>query len=302
MRQLSQYSMLLLFAGVSCAQASKQAMTLGKQVEGRIAGFSGHVSLYAKNLKTGASYGLRENEAVRTASTIKLPIMVECFFEAAEGKLDWKLPVTIAEEDKVSGSGIVQDLSSGDVLPIRDLMTLMIVLSDNTATNLILDHVSGDAVNARMGKIGLEQTRVMRKVLGDDGKIKSSARITEEGLKPENKKWGLGRTTPREMVVILEKLYRGELVDKKASDEMLTILKHQRDHNGIARDIKDITVANKTGALDALRSDVGIVYADAGPIAIAITIDGMTETNWTPDNPGELLISTLSESQLKGLS
>ena len=76
---------------------------------------------------------------------------------------------------------------------------------------------------------------------------------------------------------------------------MIEILKKQRDHNGIARDIKDAVVANKSGALDALRSDVGIVYTSNGPIAMAITVDAMPEPNWTPDNPGELMISALSE-------
>jgi beta-lactamase class A len=169
-------------------------------------------------------------------------------------------------------------------------MMLMIVLSDNTATNLILNRIGGDAVNARMARLGLVQTRVMRKILGKG----ATAGITEEGAKPENKKWGLGRSSPREMVSLLERLYRGELVSKSASADMLAILKKQRDHNGLARDIKDVTVANKSGALDALRSDVGIVYSKRGPIAIAITVDGMPEPDWSPDNPGQLLISKLS--------
>ena len=123
----------------------------------------------------------------------------------------------------------------------------------------------------------------------------SPSGISDEGAKPENKKWGIGRTSPHEMVTLLEKLYQGELVNKTASEEMLAILKKQRDHSGIARDLKDAVVANKSGALDALRSDVGIVFSTRGPIAMAITVDGMPTPDWSPDNPGELLISTLSE-------
>jgi beta-lactamase class A len=103
------------------------------------------------------------------------------------------------------------------------------------------------------------------------------------------------------MVMLLEKLYRGELVSKGASEEMIGILKKQRDHNGIGRNLKDTVIANKSGALDALRSDVGIVYSKRGPIAIAITVDGMPQPDWSPDNPGHLLIAALSEILLEEL-
>jgi beta-lactamase class A len=104
------------------------------------------------------------------------------------------------------------------------------------------------------------------------------------------------------MVTILEKIYRGELVSKEACAEMIEILKRQRDHSGILRDRKNVKVANKAGALDHLRSDVGIAYLPEGPIAMAFTVDDMPEVNWTPDNPGELLISSLSEIVANGLS
>jgi beta-lactamase class A len=270
-----------VIGGMYCATLWAQTSPVSKvasRVQERVGNFQGKVSLYAKNLDSGASYGLSAEQPTRTASTIKLAIMVECFAEAAEGKLKWTEPLTITKEEKVSGSGIAQDLSDGGQLPLRDMVTLMIVLSDNTATNLLLNRIGGNAVNARMAQLGYEQIRVM-----------------QEGSKPENKKWGLGRSSPREMVSLLEKIHRRELISRGASDEMFEILKKQRDHNGIGRDMKNVTIASKSGALDALRSDVGIVYSKHGPIAMAITVDGMPEPNWSPDNPGELLISSLSE-------
>ena len=84
-------------------------------------------------------------------------------------------------------------------------------------------------------------------------------------------------------------------MSKAASAEMIEILKKQRDHSSLGRDMKDVVIANKSGALDALRSDVGIIYAKQGPVAIAITVDGMPAPDWSPENPGELLISALSE-------
>jgi beta-lactamase class A len=278
------------------------ASPVDAKIKSKIAGFNGHVSLYAKNLDTGATYNLAGDDPVRTASTIKFPIMIECFAEAAEGKLDLAELIKLPEEEKVSGSGILQDLSTGREYPLRDLIMLMITLSDNTATNLIINRIGGNAVNARMAKLGLEQTRSMRKILGDGNKLKPfPSGISDEGAKPENKKWGIGRSSPHEMVILLEKLYRGELVNKSSSDAMFEILKKQRDHSGIARDLKDMVIANKSGALDALRSDVGIVISKQGPIAMAITVDSMPTPDWSPDNPGELLISGLSEILLDSL-
>jgi len=292
--------------GLSCACLYAQAITgsnLDERVKAKIHAFPGKVSLYAQNLETGVSYGVRAEDPVRTASTIKLAIMTECFSEVAEGKLKWNEPLKIADDEKVSGSGVVQDLSDGDELPIRDLMDLMIVVSDNTATNLILNRIGGNAVNARMAQLGFQQTRVMRKILGDGTNLKPRpSGITAEGAKPENKKWGIGRSSPREMVTILEKLYHGQLVGKAASDDMTSVLKRQRDHDGIGRDLKDVVIANKSGALDHLRSDVGIVYSKGGPIAMAITVDDIPEIDYTPDNPGDLLISALSQILIDGLA
>jgi beta-lactamase class A len=272
------------------------AASLDEQVKAKVAGFAGHVTVYAKNLKTGAMYSLDGDQPVRTASTIKLAIMIEVFSEYAAGKASMTESVAVDPDDRVSGSGILQDLTV-KALPLQDLVMLMITLSDNTATNLVIGRVSGNAVNARMAALGLKYTRVMRKILGDGTKLKPlPTGITDDGAKPENKRWGIGRSSPQEMVILLDKLYQGELVSKQASGEMIEILKKQRDHSGIARDIKDAVVANKSGALDALRSDVGIVYSAAhGPVAMAITVDGMPESNWTPENPGELMISSISE-------
>lgn len=278
--------------------AGAQNADLDRAIKAQTASFHGSVSLYAKNLATGKTYSLHGDQPVRTASTIKLPIMIECFAEAAAGKLDLDELLVLIADEKVSGSGILQDLSVGDRLPVRDVIDLMIVLSDNTATNLILSRVGGDAVNGRMEQFGLPNTRVMRKVMNDSGKARG---VTREGMKPENQKWGLGRSSPQEMATLLEKIYRGTLINKSFSDQMLEILKRQRDHDGIARDMKNVTVANKAGALDHLRSDAGIAYAPKGPFVIAITVDDRPEPNWTPENPGLLLISRLSEIVIRDL-
>jgi beta-lactamase class A len=103
------------------------------------------------------------------------------------------------------------------------------------------------------------------------------------------------------MVTILGKLERGELVSPEASREMIAVLKRCQDSTGIRRHM-DAPVANKTGTLDALRADVGIVYSKGGRIAMAITVDGMPKTDYSPDNAGSLLISELAGMLVEGLA
>lgn len=279
------------------------AESLQQRLQSRIGNFQGTVSLYAKNLDSGVSIGIRESDPVRTASTIKLPIMLTVFDAVAQGKAKWTEPLTVNPNDKVSGSGIIgKELSDGVQLPLQDVLHLMIVLSDNTATNMILERFSANAVNAYLDKIGLKTTRALRKVRGDGMQLKAPSGWSEAGKFPENQKYGLGVSSPREMVTILEKLERGEIVSAEASKEMIAILKRCQDDSGIRRRIGDAPVANKTGSLDALRSDVGIVYSKHGRIAMAMTVDGMPKVDYTPDNAGSILIADLAKILVDGLA
>lgn len=294
--------MHLLLAFALLAQTSVPASNSDQKIRARIAKTKGTVSLYAKNLDTGAEYGIRADEKVRTASTIKLPVMVECYKAVADGRVAWNTELTLRDEDKVSGSGVLFEFSDGAKIFLRDAMHVMIVVSDNTATNLILDKLSANAVNKTMDELGLPGTRSMRKVRGDGNKLKDPTGWSDAGLKEENKKYGLGSSTPREMVRLLEMLEQGKVVSPAASKEMLEVLKRQQLRDGIARTTADLPVASKTGALDRLRSDVGIVYTPkAGRIAMAITIDDMPASDYSPDNPGLLLISDLSKLLVEGL-
>ena len=277
-------------------------LSLKESLATRIEAFEGKVTLYAKNLDTGATIGIAEADPVRTASTIKLPIMAATFDAVARGKARWTEPLTVTAAEKVSGSGIIgSELSDGVQLSLRDVLHLMIVLSDNTATNMILERLTADAVNAYLDKISLKSTRSMRKIRGDGNQLKSPSGWSAAGKLPENQKYGLGVSTPRDMVTLLEKLENGELVSPEASHEMLAILKRCQDDSGIRRRIGNLKVANKTGALDALRSDVGIIYAPAGRIALAITVDGIPKIDYTPDNPGSQLIADLAKLIVEGL-
>ncbi|MGJ5814276.1 serine hydrolase [Paludibaculum fermentans] len=265
-------------------------------------GVDAEVSLYAKNLENGQSFGLRENARVRTASTIKLPIMAAVFNKVARSQLRWDHPVLLRESDKVSGSGVLHEFSPGLRLPLRDVVNVMIVVSDNTATNLILDLITADAVNAFLDTLGLKQTRSMRKVRGDGNQLKAPSGWSKAGQLEENKRFGIGSTTPLEMVTLLERLEKGEVVNPASSRAMLDILKRQQFKDGIGRRMGTLAVASKSGALDALRSDVGIVYMPKGRVALAITVDGLKQIDESQDNPGLLLIARAAQTLCRGLT
>src|SRR6202040_806789 len=116
-------------------------------------------------LDTGETCSIRGDEKVGTASTIKLPIMATIFHTVAEGHAKWDEELVLRKDEKVSGSGVARELSDGLHLPIRDLVHLMIVVSDNTATNMLLDRFGSDSVNAYMEQLGLHDTRSLRKII-----------------------------------------------------------------------------------------------------------------------------------------
>ena len=273
---------------------SVAAQTLDERVKPVVGEFKGKVSLFAKNLDSGETYALNPDERVRTASTIKIAVMIEAFARVAEGKAKWTDEVVLTKEKKVSGSGILAELSDGLKLTLRDAVNLMMILSDNTATNLVLDVLSTDAVNARMESLGFKQIKINRKV-GNGGE-------STAGKDPENKKYGLGFATPREMVLVMEKLEGGEIISPAASKEMIDLMKREQGRNAIGRSLWSVPMASKYGALDRLRSAVGILYTKKGRIAMAISCDEMPEVMWSVDNPAYLLMSRLSEALAEGLA
>src|SRR5688572_14625184 len=245
---------LLLAGGSAFAQADRAAKhaALDQRVQAELKQFKGKVSLFAKNLDSGIVYQVGGDDRVPTASTIKIAIMVEAFARVAEGKAKWTDELLLPKEKKVGGSGILQEFSDGLRLTFRDGVSLMMILSDNTATNLVIDVLTADAINARMDSLGLKETRLMRRVFGGGESV--------EGKKEENKRFGLARTTPHEMVTLLEKLERGEVVSAAASKEMLGLMKREQGTNGIWRTQWRLPKATKSGALDTLRSNIGILY------------------------------------------
>src|SRR5215472_14935762 len=148
------FVLALLAASLAAAQ---------DRVRDLAAHFEGRVSIYAKNLKSGATYDLGGSNRVNTASTIKVPILIGVYSAVHDGKARWTDTSELTPASKVGGSGVLQEMSDGSKIPLRDLVRYMMLLSDNTATNLVLDHVTGNEVNATLAKLGIKDTRSLRK-------------------------------------------------------------------------------------------------------------------------------------------
>jgi len=275
--------------------AAPSASTLEGKIKDAVTGFQGKVWIYAKNLDTGKEYSLRGDEQVRTASTIKLPIMAEVHRQVAQGKVKWDDELLLTKEKKVGGSGVLSEFSDGTRIDLRTAVNLMIVVSDNTATNLVLDKITSDSVNEFMSTLGLNDTLSMRKI-GGGGDSKAWLSNTR------NRLFGLGRSSPRDMVRLLEMLEKGEVVSKEASADMIDVLKRQQLKDGIGRGMADTApVASKSGALNRFRADVGIVYTTRGRIAMAVYIDDMRVVAYDQENPGLHMIWKLSQILQDGL-
>ncbi len=241
----------------STPQNSQSSATLTARVKAELASLKGKVSLFAKNLDTGETYVLGADERVRTASTIKIAVMVEAFARVAEGKAKWTDELVLTKAARFPGSGVLQELSDGLHLTLRDCVNLMMVVSDNTATNMVLDYLTTDAVNARMDSLGFKQIRILRRV-GSGGESK-------EGKEPDNKRFGLGVATSREMVMLMEKLERGSVVSLAVSKEMIDLMKREQAHYAIGRTLSDVPMATKYGALDHLAQCRRHNVFEAGP-------------------------------------
>lgn len=248
----------------------------------------GKVAIAVKHLTTGETFTLNADEPLPTASLIKLPIMVEVYQQAADSKVKLTDPVVLTESDKAPGSGILTShFSEGASLPLRDAVRLMIAFSDNTATNLVLDKIGIASVNQRMDALGLKETRLNAKVF----------RGSTTSVDPErSKKYGLGSTTAAEMVKLLEKLHAGELVSKDASKAMYEHLLRCEDKLKFPKMLPAGTkLAHKTGSVNAVRTDAGILETPSGPVALCVLTADNKDQRWTNDNAGDLLCARVAK-------
>lgn len=217
-----------------------------KKIEKLLQGIPGKLTVYYKNLVTGEIMDHNGDVPMMAASVIKVPILMETFRQIREGMLGKDQLYVLKEEDKMPSCGCLNRMHAGMGLTVQDLYNLMIILSDNTATNILIRLLGGvETVNASLAGMGYRTCRVNRLLF--------DAEASRRGI--ENYVSGA------EIADMLEKMYRGTLIDEASSREMLEILKSQRLKNKMPFDFQGcVPIAHKTGEDDGITHDVGIVF------------------------------------------
>lgn len=227
----------------------------------------------------------RGDEFVATASTYKLPLLIHLAMCVHEGKLLWELPLRLTDALKSRGTGVLRLLTSGLELTLCDVCHLMTVLSDNTATDMLVDCFGLEDVNARLRGLGFERTRLLRQDLVLDG----------SGRAP----FATGFTTPNEMAELLQRLANGSF-GAGVTQDVLEMLGAQNDQSMIPRFLPPgWSYAGKTGCNDDLRADVGLVRDPQGrEFVLALFCKFSASNDWSLENPGTLALARLARALL----
>ena len=256
----------------------------------------GKIAVAVKGLRTTDEYYLNADEPMPTASLIKLAVMVDAYWQAEEGKVGLDKMLKLTQDDKVPGAGVLTDsFSPGSTFALRDAVRLMITVSDNTATNKVLDEIGIASPGERMASLGLKNTKINAKV------FKGST----TSIDPERtKKYGLGSTPARETVRLLEMIHLRKVASEKGCEEMLGILQKNQDNAMIVRFLPAGTsVAHKTGAVSNARTDAGIISArdpadmKVKPLyAICVLTNDNEDQRWLVDNAAQVTIGKIAKS------
>jgi beta-lactamase class A len=277
----------------------------------------GRTALYAIQLNTfqlntAKSVGIDPDLPVQTASVIKLGILYHAMVEVREGNARWDEPITLHPHEAVPGSGLLTFLDTPVTITLKDILTMMVIVSDNTATNFAIDRFGIDPINARLQALGLTNTHLYKKVM-----------VPATGPMPADQpRFGLGKTTPREMATLLETIGLCHLhqlgtasapgtarfappddADRAICSVALHMLKSQFYRETIPRFLEGVdtsengtAIASKTGSLDAVRNDVAIVMGKSGPMVLSIFTYDNRDHGWTVDNEAEVFIARLAKA------
>jgi beta-lactamase class A len=250
-----------------------------KRIQREIASFSGLMGIYADDLR-GNVIAMNADEEFETASTIKSFILADLFAQVHEGRKSLGEPLAYGSENHVNGSGILKDLDVGTTLSAKNMATLMIIVSDNIATNVLIDYLGLEHINGTIASLGFTHTKLHRKLLGGDA-------------------WPpLGATTPREYGRLFTMLAKEELVSPQASRQMIDIFKKQHynstltnwlppyylDEDNFGTEGTQIYVASKSGSMDECRNDGGIIGTPYGRYILVILTKNFHDTQYHKDH------------------
>jgi beta-lactamase class A len=266
------------------AQSFTRADTsnLRRSLDAIAAAHHGVLGYSIHNLDTGERLSLRGDETFSTASLIKVPVLVTLYDLVDKKQLSLDDPLTVLKIDQVPGSGVLQFMHPGMSLSVHDAASLMIILSDNTATNLVLDRVAIRRVWQKMEALGLPHTKVHSKTF---------LRLTSVAM-DSSVKYGLGVSTPNEMAHLFELLAQGRAVNPAADSSMLEILASNADGELMQRAIDGMTVPHKTGATDSVRTECALFRLQSRVVACGFTKQN-TDIRWVVDNEAQLSLGKI---------
>jgi len=215
----------------------------------------GVMGVAIEDLTTGDHSFLHEDEVFAQASSIKITVLAGLYLQAEQGKLKLTDLYTVQSSDLVPDSYIMNGLTPGVTrVTLRDLATMMVAVSDNSATNVLIDRVGMPNVNAMLDSLGLTHTRLRRKMMDLE-----AAKQGRENI-----------STPREMMTLLDAIYHGKVMNKDSTADFFKVLSTNKD-SWIPRDLPaDLKIANKPGALEAVRNDSGVVFVEGRPYVISV--------------------------------
>lgn len=244
---------------------------LQEKIEALVESSTGTWSVAVEDINEGTSFSLNGDSAVYAASLIKVPIMATVFAAAEDGVIRLGNRLPLQSEDRVGGSGVLQFMSPGIELSIRDLVTLMIIQSDNTATNILIDAIGLGKVQSVMNGLGMERSEIHHKLM-----IAQANRTNNNDI------------TASDVNALLTRIARGKCISFYASEQMIRIMKQQQLSNGLIGDlpakgssivgaIPDWEFAGKTGNVDGITHECGLLYVQGRCIAITVLSKGCSD-------------------------
>ncbi len=263
--------------------------TLAGRLTPLIKAHKGTAAVAVRSLESDESFYHDADRVMPTASLIKLPVLVEAYLQADAGRFSLRDTVTLRDADKVPGSGILTPhFSDGATFSVRDACRLMTAVSDNTATNLVIDKVGIAAVNKRMSDWGFPETRLNAKVFRGSTTSVDPART---------KKYGLGSTTAREMAGLWALLMLTDKVRPALKQSILGHLRKNDDRDKFPALLPAGTaIAHKDGSVTASRTDAGVIFSPGAAFVVVVLTDGNADRRWARDNAGNVLCAKVARA------
>jgi beta-lactamase class A len=276
---------LALPPGGAAAPVPGDTAALRRALVEATAGFGGVVGISVANLASGESLSIRGDETFPSASLIKVPVLVALLHEVEQGRLGLHERATMVTRDRVGGSGVLRLMGTSIDPSIEDLAWLMITISDNTATNLLLDKLDVRTVWTRMEALGLPHSKIHSKTFRRETSIAPDSSVL----------YGLGVATPDEMVRLFTLLHHGRAVSPAMDSLAMRMLAANQDGNMLTRWIPAATrVAHKSGSVDRARNDCGIMYTPAAPVALCVMTRENEDTSYGVDSAAHLVIARVA--------